>query len=468
MATLRELSVEEVAGILSRGTFEELISTVEHVQLECKGGLYDTKTTNSKIELAKDIAALANSTGGYLLIGPATRKNPLHQSDEVISVSEFASSTFHPDTYQNILRAFIYPPIADLKIQWHPSRIDPAKGIASIYVPSKSPNEKPFLVVQSEVDSRVRGHLFGYFERVGDDTLPTTVQILRDTMKDGKRYGDLERRMENLEGLVTKLVADRTAKNNTVNERLLLQRAADAKAAAQLSDVPSFFLIATPAEAVKLSGLFSTESAEYKAIVEPPAYREQGFDLNPHNPVQHLHGELIRRVARGRKGLELWQDGTLIFVGRNDEDFLGWAVRPKAGENSIYINNYVLTEVVSLFLTTAIQIFGEMQDPPEKIKICFGLSRENLYVEIDDEGTTYELSAHPINQYGSYPGQKAPAAEDKTFWIGFTLKDAVPEVEALKLLKEIYHWFGITDQQIPYVDSASVPERVDRGRYPSS
>jgi hypothetical protein len=52
MRTLRELTVEEVTGILSRGTFAELISTVEHVQFECKGRLYDTKTVKSKIELA--------------------------------------------------------------------------------------------------------------------------------------------------------------------------------------------------------------------------------------------------------------------------------------------------------------------------------------------------------------------------------------------------------------------------------
>jgi hypothetical protein len=159
---------------------------------------------------------------------------------------------------------------------------------------------KSFLVVQSELDSRVRGHLFGYFERVGDDALPTTVQILRDTMKDGKRYGDLERRMENLEGLVPKLVANRTVKNHPVNIERLLQRAADAKAAVQLSDVLSFFLIATPAEPVKLNGSFSTKSAEYKAIVEPPAYCEQEFDVNPHNPVQHLHGELGYRTGRSK------------------------------------------------------------------------------------------------------------------------------------------------------------------------
>jgi hypothetical protein len=286
MSKLREVTIEDVSGILSRGTFAELISAVEHFQFECKNGLYDTKAGKGKIELAKDVSALANSSGGYILLGPATEKNPLRQADEVVSVSEFASSVFQSETYRDILNAYIYPPITDLKIQWHASGADPTKGIASIFVPPKSSNDKPFLVVQSELDSQVRGHLFGYFERVGDAALPTSVQLLRDTVKDGKRYGDLERRLENIEGLISKLAANRKVKNTLVNsEPLLLQRAAAARAEVQLSDVPSFFLVAAPMEPIKLGGLFSTQSAEYKAISEPPAYRENGFDLNPHNPV---------------------------------------------------------------------------------------------------------------------------------------------------------------------------------------
>jgi hypothetical protein len=458
MKKLRELNVEDLTDILSRGAFEELISSVEHVQFECKSQLYDTKTAKSKIELAKDVSALANSGGGYLLIGPQTNKNPLHQGDEVVSVSEFASSIFQPDTYRKILSAFIYPPITDLEIQWHPGSADPTKGIASIYVPTKSVNEKPFIVAQSEIDSQIHGHMFGYFERVGDDALPTTVQIIRDTMKDGKRYGDLERRMENIEALVTKLAATRTANKNPLTHERLLQRAADARIAAHLLDAPSFFLLAAPTEPVRLNELFSSKSAEYQAMAKPPAYREHGFDLDPHKEVQLVRGELVRRVG-WRKGLELWQDGTLIFVGRNDVDFLGWAVRPKEGEHNIYINNFVLTEVVSLFFALAIRIFGGLQNPPERIGVYFGLVRDQ-----QDDDTTYELSSHAISQYGSYPGQKIQA-NNKTLWIHFELKDAIPEVETLKLIMEIYHWFGITDEEIPYVDSKSDPKRIDLARY---
>jgi hypothetical protein len=458
-----ELTIEEVAGILSKGAFDEFISAVEHEQFECKSGLYDIRAVKGKIELAKDVSALANSAGGYLLIGPATEKDQLHNEDEVKSVSQFPSSLFQPDTYRNILNAFIYPPIPNLEIQWYAGKDEPTKGIASIFVPPKSVDEKPFLVVQSDVDSQVSGSLFGYFERVGDDALPTSVHMIRDMMKDGKRYGDLERKLGNLEGLITKLGSNQhvsvppVKKENLVKPELLLLRASEARRITQLLDVPSFFLIGAPLEPVKLNGLFSSKSVEYQAISDPPAYRAHGFDLNPHTPVQHVRGELIRRVTNGRKGLELWQDGTLILVGRNDEDFLGWAVRRKQGERNAYINNYVLTEVVSLFCTLVIKVFGSIQAAPEKARVGFGLTTGDVQ--------SFELSTHHIDPtIGSFSGKKIPA-EDKTFWIEFDLKDAIAEVEALRLLQEIYHWFEFMDEQIPYVDFQSKPPRVDRSRY---
>jgi len=461
---IAELTIEEVAGILSKGAFDEFVSAVEHEQFECKSGLYDIKVVKGKIELAKDVSALANSAGGYLLIGPATEKDQLHNRDEIKSVSQFKSSLFQPDTYRNILNAFIYPPIPNLEIRWHAGKDDPTKGIASIFVPQKSIDEKPFLVVQSDIESQVTGNLFGHFERVGDDSLPTSVHMIRDMMKDGKRYGDLDRKLDNIQGLITKLVSNQhvfsppAEKEETVKPELLLLRASEARRITQLLDIPSFSLIGAPLESVKLSGLFSSKSAEYQAICEPPAYRTHGFDLNPQTPVQHVRGELIRRVSNGRKGLELWQDGTLIFVGRNDEDFLGWAVRRKQGERNAYINNYVLTEVVSLFCALVIKVFGSIQAAPERARVGFGLTT--------GDAQSFELSTQPIDpSIGSFSGKKIPA-EDKTFWIEFDLQNAIAEVEALRLLHEIYHWFGFMDEQIPYVDFQSNPARVDRSRYP--
>jgi hypothetical protein len=457
MSKLRELTVLDVEHILKTGTFTELISAVEHIQFECKSGIYDFKVVNNKIELAKDVSAMANSHGGYILIGPETKKNSFHHGDEIVSVSQFGSDLFEPDTYRNILNNMIYPPIAELRIEWHPGT-DPAKGIASIFVPPKSTSEKPFLVVQSDIDSKIRGNMFGYFERQGDDALHTTVEALRDTIKDGKRYGELNRKIDNVEGLIAKLVSDRQDAANTITSEQLLQRAGDAKISADMGETASFFLLAAPTQPTKLEGLYaSSRSVERRLLNNPPKFRRFGFDLDPGNPIEQVRGEALRRTTRGRKGLELWQDGTLIFVGRNDENYLGWGVPGKNG--NLYINNYVLTEVIALFFRLTLQLYPAMHPPPEQIRIMFGLTRDINY------DSTYELSHHPINvQWGMSSGSKIPA-KNKIFQVAFDPKATEPEVEALRLLREIYHWFGITDENVPYVDRTSFPERIDVSRY---
>jgi hypothetical protein len=104
-----------------------------------------------------------------------------------------------------------------------------------------------------------------------------------------------------------------------------------------------------------------------------------------------------------------------------------------------------------------IKVFGTIQDAPKKARVGFGLTTGDVQ--------SFELSTHPIDPtIGSFSGKKIPA-EDKTFWIEFDLKDAIAEVEALRLLQEIYRWFEFMDEQIPYVDFRSQPPRVDRSRY---
>jgi len=83
----------------------------------------------------------------------------------------------------------------------------------------------------------------------------------------------------------------------------------------------------------------------------------------------------------------------------------------------------------------------------------------------EPEDKNYELSHIEVSpQVGSFRGRTMPA-ENKVFSVDFHLNGAIAEIESLRLLKEIYHWFGITDENIPYVDSESLPERIDRNRY---
>ena|SRR5216684_7576855 len=82
MTTVRKLTPEEIGNILQKGDFAELVATVEYESLECKNALYDLKLPVAKIELAKDVSALANAKGGHLLLRVSTKKNATHKGDE--------------------------------------------------------------------------------------------------------------------------------------------------------------------------------------------------------------------------------------------------------------------------------------------------------------------------------------------------------------------------------------------------
>jgi hypothetical protein len=458
MISFRKINPEEIGGILDRGTFDELLHSVEHARLECKGDLYDLKTAFGKIELAKDVSALANSVGGYILIGVSTTKDPSHRLDEVTGLSCFDRSLFDGDQYRKIITSLVYPPIRNLQIDWHASTSEPAKGIASIFVPPECQEDHPYLVTKAEMDSYISGKIFGFFERIEHDALPTSVEEFRGRLRDGRRNRELSLRLEGIETLMSMRVAKELSRRESIGIEKLFQRAADARVAIGLNEVPAFFLAAAPVEPVRFTTIFAgRESKEVKLINNPPKYRENGFDLDPNSDwtTQIVQGRLIRRAANLEKCLELWRDGSLIFVSRSDEAFLGWA--RKSDGTTQPINNYVLGEVVSLFFGLAIQVFAFTEPLAQRIQVCFG------FFGTQEKDVPYELSHHPLANYAPYgfKGVSAPTSGEKTFVVDFDLKDAKPEVEAYKLLREIYNWFGFTDDNIPYIKRNESPHRID-------
>jgi len=172
MTTVRKLTPEEVATILHKGDFAELVATVEYESFECKSALYDLKLPIAKIELAKDVSALANAKGGHLLLGVSTKKHATHKGDEVTEVSCFAENLCDLDQYRKVLLELVYPPIRGLELKWHPSASNASIGIVSICVTPEGCQGRPYLVSHVEIAGNVSGKLFGYFERIESNVEP--------------------------------------------------------------------------------------------------------------------------------------------------------------------------------------------------------------------------------------------------------------------------------------------------------
>lgn len=82
-------SVHDVLEKLLVGQFDALIGLPESEWLEAKPSPYVLDTTKQKLELAKDVSALANAVGGVLVLGFDTVRDPLTATEHISAVNEF-------------------------------------------------------------------------------------------------------------------------------------------------------------------------------------------------------------------------------------------------------------------------------------------------------------------------------------------------------------------------------------------
>ncbi len=104
------LSVDEIEKVLAYGDFDHLIGVIEDERLECKSGPYTLENDHQKLELAKDVSALANSGGGIILIGAKTEKDPAHLGDEIKEIRPFVQALIDTERYQNVVGDWVFPP----------------------------------------------------------------------------------------------------------------------------------------------------------------------------------------------------------------------------------------------------------------------------------------------------------------------------------------------------------------------
>ncbi len=75
------LQPEGVPPLLRERRYAETIGCPESAQLDFKEGWYRLDEDREKWELAKDVAAMANSAGGYIIRGVAAVKRSTAEED---------------------------------------------------------------------------------------------------------------------------------------------------------------------------------------------------------------------------------------------------------------------------------------------------------------------------------------------------------------------------------------------------
>jgi hypothetical protein len=154
----------EVLDVLASRNFEPLVGLAETIDVEFKGQPYQIADHDSqKFELAKDVSALANASGGVIVIGVQTERDNEASVDVAAELRPLALGLVDEQQYEGILSDMIYPRLREVQVRFHSSTADPDRGLVSIDVPPQDEVDKYFLIqrpIEEGVD-RTPGWLVG-------------------------------------------------------------------------------------------------------------------------------------------------------------------------------------------------------------------------------------------------------------------------------------------------------------------
>lgn len=180
------MSFESVKAIIDSHAYDSLIGLQEDAWLEAKGGTpYDFSVPVGRYELAKDVAAFANGTGGIVVVGLTTTRHANTQTDEITAYDLCPQTAFNPAQYASLIGEYVHPPIEGLAVYWVPVNPEGTHGLGIIEVPPQNPDRQYFLIANAvDGGSRIKQFVFGVVRRNDSSNDPFTIaQVYQCTQK---------------------------------------------------------------------------------------------------------------------------------------------------------------------------------------------------------------------------------------------------------------------------------------------
>jgi hypothetical protein len=182
------MSFESVKAIIDDHVYGSLIGLQEGAALEAKSGApYNLDTPEGRYELAKDVAAFANGTGGIVIVGLQTTRQANTQTDEITAYDLCAQDTFNTNQYASLIGEYIHPRIEGLAVYWMPINPEGTHGLGIIEVPPQNPDWQYFLIANAiDGGSRIKQFVFGIVRRNESSNDPFTIAQLYQYTQKGK------------------------------------------------------------------------------------------------------------------------------------------------------------------------------------------------------------------------------------------------------------------------------------------
>jgi hypothetical protein len=140
-----------VAALITSGQADALLGQQEHQSFDAKTGAYELAVPAEQYELAKDVAAFANSgVEGSIVCGLRTRK--VRQVDTVNEVTPVPLEGIRPQNWLRTIRRLIVPSPEGLQVQAVRSEPHAQTGFVLVSIPPQPSYLRPFLLVVGRRD----------------------------------------------------------------------------------------------------------------------------------------------------------------------------------------------------------------------------------------------------------------------------------------------------------------------------
>ncbi len=333
---------DDVVASIEAGNEDLLIGEPETEHVDFKEQPYLLATDKGKWELAKDVAALANSGGGCLVIGVATT-TPADREEEIASeIKPFPVAMVDLQQMRTTIDAAsgVYPVLKRVDIR----RFDRTggKALAVVRVPEQDEDDLPFMVVRMVEGNEKRGVGVGVPLRSGPHTFWVPPGQLHRDLSDGRRARQTlpQPTTEDVTSAPAESVRARADEQLDTLEQFMGWGEA---ATLMLAVVP------TRLQESPIDGLYDPNRI-YGCVQTPPQIRHAGFGLAyPHEP-ENIHGALVNATSE-RQVLWVSPDGATFAGAVGLQSFLtrsGGSRSAQSPEPRI-INPTVLVEWTYLF-----------------------------------------------------------------------------------------------------------------------
>ncbi len=362
----KELPLESIKAILHENKVEDLVRVEEASFFEFREHTYNTATSNpnhykARLELVRDITAMANSGGGLICFGLQSAKKSSEKTEYVTAVVGINRTDIYMESWQDILADMIVPRFSHDWLSYGYAKAGEQEIFWMDIKGVKQAEAYPLIVAKDQWDpeqgKNVKGLILGLYHRDGAENVLTSPENLRRYIADGlsveKKGGvDISSRVVAIDTKLDILLArnEESQFADTVTQLVEKEKKAVEYAKGVLGSSNGFFYIhAIPKSRISIQNFWNQSSGSpYTFLKEPPYFRRMGWDLRVAESEYPVPKEDKWQIMNGdRKIITLSRSGEFFAAG-SIEGFLDWGVATPNPEYR-FINGFALVEFIDTF-----------------------------------------------------------------------------------------------------------------------